>query len=120
MKYFLGAFKHYADFRGRTGRRGFWMFILFYFIASVVVVLADMFLLGYSTDEWGVLTILFTLGTFIPSLAIEVRRLHDVGKSGWWVFISLVPVIGGIWLLVLCCMAGQPEANQWGEPPVEG
>jgi len=53
----------------------------------------------------------------VPGLAVCVRRLHDIGKSGWWVLIGLVPVIGGIWLLVLMCLDGEPKENQWGANP---
>ncbi len=60
---------------------------------------------------------LYGLAVLVPGLAVCVRRLHDIGKSGWWVLIGLVPVIGGIWLLVLMCLDGEPKENQWGANP---
>ena len=59
----------------------------------------------------------FPLLVSLYGLAVCVRRLHDIGKSGWWVLIGLVPVIGGIWLLVLMCLDGEPKENQWGANP---
>jgi uncharacterized membrane protein YhaH (DUF805 family) len=63
------------------------------------------------------LTALYGLAVLLPSLAVEIRRLHDTDRSGWWILIGLVPVIGGIWLLVLLCLAGTPAANRFGPPP---
>jgi uncharacterized membrane protein YhaH (DUF805 family) len=63
------------------------------------------------------LMVVFALGVLIPGIAVQVRRLHDIGKSGVWIFISLVPIIGGIWLLVLNCSEGQNGQNQYGPDP---
>ncbi len=78
MEYFLGAIKQYATFTGRARRKEFWMFILFYIIFSIVVGIVD------SIIGSQVLTLIYSLGLFVPSLAIGARRLHDTGRSGWW------------------------------------
>jgi uncharacterized membrane protein YhaH (DUF805 family) len=105
------------------------MFTLFHFLFLFLLI----FLLIYSTDNFfnddyyseseepnliiALLLIFYVLGTFLPSVAVTVRRLHDIGKSGFWYFISLVPSIGSFVLLILTCMDSQPRPNQWGENP---
>ena len=75
--------------------------------------------LGLANDNtgYGVLSGLYSLAIILPSLAIEIRRLHDIGKSGWWIFIALIPLVGSIWLLVLLATEGQPGENQYGPDP---
>lgn len=114
MEYFLGAFQKYAVFSGRARRKEYWMYTLFCMIAAIIVGVIDGLL------NLGFLSVIFSLGVFIPSLAIMVRRLHDVGKSGWWYFISLIPLAGPIWLLVLLCSDSQTGANQYGDSPKYG
>lgn len=88
------------------------MFVLANFIVAFVLGLIDT-LIG-----WGqILSGLYSLAVFVPSLAVCVRRLHDIGKSGWWFLICLIPLIGVIWVLVLLCKDSQCEANQWGANP---
>jgi len=69
--------------------------------------------------NYGPLTIIYSLVVFIPGLAVLVRRLHDVGKSGWMYFIALIPIIGAIWLLVLLATDSEAGSNKWGENPKE-
>ncbi len=112
MNWYLSCLKeHYADFKGRARRKEYWMFVLFNFIASWVLVI-----LG-SLIKFPWLSYLYTLAVIVPSLAVIVRRLHDTGRSGFWFFIGFVPIVGAIWLLVLMCLDSQPEANNWGENP---
>ncbi len=112
MNWYLSCLKeHYADFKGRARRKEYWMFVLFNFIASWVLML-----LG-SLIKFPWLGYIYALAVLVPSLAVLVRRLHDTGRSGWWFFIGFVPIVGGIWLLVLMCLDSQPEANNWGENP---
>ena len=123
MNWYLKVLKQYADFKGRARRKEFWMFTLVHFI--IVFLLA--FLMGFSSggfDEGGEpsviaisLLIIYALGTIIPTLAVTVRRLHDIGKSGTWYFISFIPYIGSFWLLILMCMDGKSGRNKWGENP---
>jgi uncharacterized membrane protein YhaH (DUF805 family) len=99
------CFKKYADFSGRASRSEYWWFVLFTSIVSVVLTLAG----GEIASG------IFSVATLIPSLAVGARRLHDLGKSGWFLLISLIPLIG---ILVLIYWFVQPsaESNQFGEP----
>ena len=100
-------FTRYFDFKGRTNRKDFWLAILGIFLLSVVIGFVTGFLGGLLGDNaagiLGFVTLLWELAVIIPGLAIEVRRLHDIGKSGWWLLIGLIP-FGGIVLLVFYCM----------------
>ena len=120
MNWYLKVLKeHYADFKGRVRRKEYWMFTLFQFIFAITAIILDS-ILGLSFAPQitnGSIYLLFGLITFLPSLSITVRRLHDVGKSGWWYLIPLIPLIGSIWLLVLLCKDSQEGENNWGENP---
>lgn len=104
----------YATFSGRARRSEYWWFYLAYVIAAVVATIIDG-ILGVP-----VLEVLLALGLLIPGLAVGVRRLHDVGKSGWWLLIGLIPLVGPIVLLVFACQDSQPGSNQWGPSPKYG
>lgn len=113
MHYYTDVLKKYADFSGRARRQEFWMFTLFNFAAMIVLIILD-FALGTYPLFFGI----YALATFLPNLAVTVRRLHDLGKSGWWWFISLIPfLIGPIWMIVLTATEGQPNPNQYGPSP---
>ncbi|MER6444469.1 DUF805 domain-containing protein [Streptomyces venezuelae] len=112
MNHYLDVLKKYAVFSGRARRQEYWMFTLFQVLAVIVVAVLDM-VIGASM----ILVALYVLGTIVPTLALTVRRLHDLGKSGAWYFIMFVPFIGGIWMLVLTATAGQPQPNQYGPDP---
>lgn len=114
MKYALDALKKYADFSGRARRSEYWYYVLFLIIALIVAMVIDMLLW-----ETPILYMLVALGTFIPSIAVVVRRLHDTGRSGWWYFIALVPLVGSIVLLVFLCEDSKPGVNKWGPNPKE-
>ena len=127
MKWYLKALKQYADFSGRARRTEYWMFVLFNFIFSIVAMGLDV-LLGLSfggNDEYGstvfvpygFIYVIYALAMLIPGLAVGVRRLHDVGKSGWMMLIVLIPLIGPIWLLVLYFTDSQDGSNKWGDNP---
>lgn len=110
MEYFLGAYKKYADFTGRARRKEFWMFVLFYFIVSIVLGIVDS-IIGFQ-----LLGLLFSLGSLIPSLAIGARRLHDTGRSGWWQLLYLIPLIGLIIMIVFLVQDSHPD-NEYGPNP---
>jgi len=120
MKWYLGVLKKYADFGGRARRKEYWMFVLFNIIFVTVAVIIDN-ILGIANEytALGPFYYLYILAVLLPSLAVLVRRLHDIGKSGWWFFISLIPFIGAIWLLVLLVTDSQPGENQYGPNPKE-
>jgi len=120
MNWFLAAVKKYAVFSGRSRRREYWFFALFYFLISIGLVIIDMFAGTLSAEAGvGLFSGLFGLAMIIPSLAVGVRRLHDIGKSGWWLLIGLVPIIGAIVLIVFAFMDSQPGTNAWGPNPKE-
>ena len=123
-------FKNYTNFSGRSTRSEYWFVQLFMFIVSFVFGLfisIEAASIETSRNSTGagfalamIIFVIFYLAIIIPSLAITVRRLHDTGKSGWMYFISFIPWVGGIILLVFTCMASQPCANQWGPAPNPG
>ncbi len=110
MNWYIKCFKQYADFSSRARRTEYWMFTLFNFIASLIVGL-----IGAAVGEW--ICYVYSLAILIPSLAVSVRRLHDIGKNGWWILINLIPLIGQIWFIVLAVTDSQPGSNEWGENP---
>ena len=129
MKWFLKCLKQYADFSGRARRREYWFFQLFNLIFFIVIVLGLGLIanaLGANesiSPEFGLntiiglLIILYVLALTIPSIAVTIRRLHDTGNSGWMLFISLIPLIGPIWLFILYVKNSQPGENKWGPNP---
>ncbi len=118
MSWYLQVLKKYATFSGRARRKEYWMFVLFNIIFSVVATILDSVLGTLDQDTgYGLLSGLYALAVLLPSLAVLVRRLHDIGKSGWWIFITLIPLVGAIWLLVLMVTDSQPGDNQYGPNP---
>jgi len=128
MNDFLVAYRRYAQFEGRSDRKEFWYYVLFYVIVSAILSVIDNVLFGGRTFEasgtnWsahadGPLTSIFGLASLIPSISVSVRRLHDIAKSGWWVLLWFIPLVGWIFLLIWYCKKGDPVANAYGEPPV--
>lgn len=103
---------NYANFNGRAGRPEFWWYVLFAMIASFVLSFVDSAILGFP-----LVGTIFSLATLIPGLAVSVRRLHDKDKSGWWLLIGLVPIVGIILLIYWYATEGTPGDNQFGPPP---
>ena len=124
MNWYLKVLKQYADFSGRARRRELWMFTLFNLIFLIVAAILDNVLgitfniMGQSAF-YGWLYVIYALAVFIPGLAVAVRRLHDIGKSGWNYFIGLIPLVGAIILLVWFCKDSQKGENKWGVNPKE-
>ena len=114
MNWYLKVLRQYADFNGRARRTEYWMFVLFNFIFSVIANLLD-----YLFGTIYVFSGIYALAVFIPSLAVTVRRLHDINKSGWMILVAFIPVIGAIWLFILLVMEGTPGENQYGSNPKE-
>ncbi|MBD8081326.1 DUF805 domain-containing protein [Chryseobacterium caseinilyticum] len=121
MKWYLKVLKQYADFNGRARRTEYWMYLLFNMIfAAVAAVLDNILGLKFSPEiPYGYIYLLYGLAVFLPGLGVAVRRLHDVGKSGWFMLIALIPIIGGIWLIVLMATDGTPGRNEYGVNPKE-
>jgi uncharacterized membrane protein YhaH (DUF805 family) len=118
MRWYLEALKKYAVFGGRARRMEYWMFVLFNVIFSIATFCIDMVVGAASgLGGFGILFCLYSLGIFIPSISVAVRRLHDIGKSGWWLLICFVPLVGAIVLLVFYIQPGQAGANTYGPDP---
>jgi uncharacterized membrane protein YhaH (DUF805 family) len=111
VNWYLGVLKNYATFSGRARRKEFWMFALINFVIMVILSALDM-ALGI-----GLLSGLYALGVLLPSLAVGARRLHDIGKTGWWQLIGLVPLIGLLVLIIFFVMDSNPGDNQYGPNP---
>ena len=122
-KYYLDILTNkYADFNGRARRKEYWMWTLYYTIVLLFAMVLDN-VLGLNFElfgqdlGYGWLYVTVGITHLIPGLGIVIRRLHDVGKSGWFYLIILIPLIGFIWILVLFCTDGVKEDNKWGANP---
>ena len=117
MDWYLKAFKQYATFDGRAQRAEYWYFMLFYFIGFIIVTIVDSFIGTYNVEAgMGVLGGIFMLVHFLPSIGVSIRRLHDIGKSGWWYLLILIPLIGSIVLLIFFVLDSK-EDNVYGPNP---
>lgn len=120
MEYYIKVIKdNYFNFEGRARRKEYWMFSLIHIIIFFVLgffggIFSDV------NDDFGIgfiLIILYFIATFLPSLAVTVRRLHDTGKSGWYYLVTFIPYIGSIWLFILTVIEGDHGTNQYGPDP---
>lgn len=107
------VFSKYATFTGRARRPEFWWFTLFSFLSNMIITFVEFVVFGY-WGEYSFLSTLYSLALFIPSLAVGARRLHDIGKSGWWQLIVLIPLIGWIILIIWFAKKGDEGANAYG------
>lgn len=120
MKYYIKAFNNFSNFNGRARRKDYWMYLLFNLIfAMVAIILDNVFGLAFESIGYGVIYLLYALITFIPSLSVSVRRLHDKSKSGWYLLLAIIPIIGGIVLLFILAADGDPGENEYGMNPKE-
>lgn len=124
MYWYIKVINQFSDFSGRARRKEFWMFVLFNMTFALCAMLLDNFLgttiqIAGEDAGYGLIYIIYSLFVLIPNLALSVRRMHDVGKSGWFLLIAFIPIIGAIWLLVLDCTDGEKGTNKWGPNPKE-
>ena len=117
MGWYVEVLKKYAVFNGRAHRREYWMFVLINFLISFGLGAVDNIAGLSSGRSYGVLGTLYGLAVFVPSLAVGVRRLHDTDRSGWWLLIGLVPLVGWLILLIFLATAGQRGDNRYGPVP---
>jgi len=111
------GFRNYVNFSGRAVRSEFWFWVLFAIIASVVAKLIDFAL--FPSSDVSPINSLVGLALFLPGLAMSVRRLHDIDRSGWWILLVLIPLIGAIILIIWYCQKGTTGSNRFGsEAPV--
>ncbi|WP_163409293.1 DUF805 domain-containing protein [Flavobacterium ajazii] len=112
------VFENYANFNGRARRSEYWYYTLATIIISIILSIIDKTTgLTFGLAESGIISSLYSLFVFLPGLAVLVRRLHDVGKSGWFAFIVLIPLAGVIWLIVVLATAGDQGTNAYGPDP---
>lgn len=121
MEWYLRVWQRYAEFSGRSRRMEYWMFTLIHSIIILVICggtiglgLAKQPVVGATSY---LLLAAYGLAVLIPCFSVTVRRLHDTDKSGWWILISLVPVVGGIALLIMLALDGSQGSNQYGPDP---
>ncbi len=120
MNWYLAVLKKYAVFNGRACRAEYWYYVLFTILVSIGLVIVDSISGSYNaTYGLGMLSGLYSLAVLIPGLAVTVRRLHDTGRSGWWLLIGLIPLLGGIVLLVFMIIEGTAGSNEHGPNPIE-
>ena len=119
MEWYIKVVKdHYFDFKGRAQRKELWMFILFNAIFSIVFQFLDQATGNFNEElRVGLLGGIYALVVLLPGLGVQARRLHDIGKSGWFLLLAFIPLIGVIILIVWYCQDGQPEPNEYGVNP---
>ena len=118
MGWYIEALKKYAVFGGRSRRKEYWYFVLFSVIVSLVLSAIDALLGTFSSStNVGLLGGIYGLAIIVPSIAVSVRRLHDTDRTGWWILINLVPIVGSIVLLVFYVLDGTPGQNRFGPNP---
>lgn len=115
MNWYLEALKKYAVFEGRARRKEYWFFVMFNVLISIALGFIDR-LTGNVDPETGIgiLSGIYALGVMIPGMAVSVRRLHDTGRSGWWLLITFVPVLGAIVFFYFMVLDSNPETNEYG------
>lgn len=118
MSWYLTVLSKYAVFSGRARRREYWFFFLIHILIVFALVALDL-MLGTASVEAGIglLSGLYSLAVLIPTIAVAVRRLHDSGRSGWWLLVGFVPILGGLAVIVLMLMDSTPGDNQYGPNP---
>ncbi len=119
MEAFFAGLQKYADFGTRSSRSEYWFWVLAYAVGYVALSILSGILGWIGLGFVGMILFgVYALGMIVPSLAVTVRRLHDVGRSGWFVLLVFIPLIGAIVLLIWEVSPGQPEENQWGANPL--
>lgn len=112
MNYYVDVLKNYANFNGRARRTEYWMFVLFNAIIGITLSVLSNFVSAIS-----ILYIIYSFAVLVPGIAVTTRRLHDIGKSGWMQLFILIPIVGGILLLVWTCTEGTHGDNLYGADP---
>ncbi|WP_432892786.1 DUF805 domain-containing protein [Kribbella sp. CA-245084] len=120
MQWYIDVLKKYAVFDGRARRKEYWMFVLFNVIASIILSILDRILgldFGGSSSSSGWLSTIYSLAVLLPTIGVAIRRMHDTGRSGWWILINLIPCVGWIWFIVLAAQEGNAGDNAYGPDP---
>ncbi|MDA0352781.1 MAG: DUF805 domain-containing protein [Chloroflexi bacterium] len=106
------GFNNYVNFEGRAARRQYWLWVLFAVVVSIVTSIV-----GSIIGVGSILNFIAALALFLPGLAYAVRRMHDIGKPGWYLLIGLIPFLGWIYVIYLAVQPSQPQTNAWGAVP---
>lgn len=121
MEWYLKAVRNYVNFKGRAQRKEYWFYLLFYILFAIAVVLVESFLglsdLSDPEGGTGPLYLFYTVAFLLPSIAVAIRRLHDTGRTGWWLLLAFIPLIGAIVLIVFYCLDSEPGDNKYGPNP---
>ncbi len=112
------GFQNYVTFSGRACRSEYWFWVLFVLIVSVVATILDGILAA--VIGIGFLSLIWSLAVLLPGIAVAVRRMHDLDKSGWWVLIGLIPIVGWIIFIIWACTKGTDGSNRFGSDPLAG
>ena len=115
MNWYISVLKNYIEFSGRAHRTEYWMFFLFHMIVTFVIAFVE-----GMVGSPGFLSMIYALAVMLPSIGVGVRRLHDTGRTGWWLLIAFLPVIGAIVLLVFLVLDTEAGDNQYGSDPKAG
>ena len=113
LKWYFQVLKQYATFSGRARRAEYWTFSL---INIAIIILLTLVETGFSGED-SLLATVYSLATTLPGIAVSARRMHDIGRSGWWMLIGIIPILGWIWLLVLALRDSEPAENDYGPSP---
>jgi uncharacterized membrane protein YhaH (DUF805 family) len=111
MEWYIGVLKKYAVFDGRARRKEYWMFVLFNIIVSIVLGILGALI------KFPIFQIVYGLAVLLPGIGVSIRRLHDTNRSGWWLLIAFVPIVGAIILLIFMVTDGTPGDNKYGPNP---
>jgi len=114
VNYYLDALKNYATFSGRATRQQYWMFVLFNIIIAILLGIIDGVFGFTNEDGMGLLGTVYSLAILIPAIAILARRLHDIGRTGWWILLLFIPLIGAIVILIFALLDSERNENEYG------
>ena len=115
MNWYIEVLKKYAVFHGRARRKEYWYFTLFFAISYLGLAIIASLIGGDEAAE--VIPAIYALAVALPAIGVSVRRLHDTNRSGWFVLLSLIPLVGTIILIVFCAQDSTPGENQYGPNP---
>ncbi len=113
MNEYLAVLKKYAVFTGRSARKEYWMFVLIHIIAIIILSMIEQSA-GLVSNGSGILSSVYSLAVLLPALGVAIRRLHDTNRSGWWLLLGFIPLIGAIVLIVFMATDSQAGANKYG------
>jgi len=112
MEWYIGVLRQYAVYTGRARRKEYWMFFLINAIAAVILNVLDVLF-----SSFGLASLVYSLAVFLPAACVAIRRLHDTGRSGWWLLLCFIPVLGFLVLVFFLVLEGDNGENEYGLDP---